>query len=369
MASIGVLQMVDTLEAGGAERVAVNLANSLPSDQYRSFLCTTRREGPLAGLVAPQVGRLELSRRRSVDLPALSRLARFVREHGIRILHAHGSALYFARLAAMFPPYPKVIWHAHYGKLASEDQPGRLFRMASFGIGAVIAVNQPLALWAHRRLGVPAARIRYVPNLVCETPAEPPRAIEAPEDLPGLAGYRIVCVGNLRPEKDHPTLIRAMHAVVREIPRAHLLLVGAETDLSTAAQTREEIENLSLGSRVTLLGARNDIPSILRVCDVGVLSSVSEGLPMALLEYGQAGLATVATDVGQCLETLDSGRAGLVVPPGAPAPLAEALIRLLRSPQLRTRLGNRFRQRVETFYGPGPVMQEICRIYRFVLAG
>lgn len=361
--------MVDTLEAGGAERVAVNLANSLPKGEYRPFLCTTRREGPLAGLVAPQVGRLQLNRRRSADAHALWQLSKFIRENGIHILHAHGSALYFARLAALFPPYPKVIWHAHYGRLASEDQPGRLFRVASLGIGAVIAVNQSLANWAHRRLGVPAARVRYVPNLVCGAPPEHPGAMEDAEDLPGLAGYRIVCVGNLRPEKDHPTLIRAMQAVVRQVPRAHLLLVGAETDRAAAARTRQEIARCDLSSRVTLLGARNDVTSILRICDIGVLSSVSEGLPMALLEYGQAGLATVATDVGQCAETLDSGRTGILIPPSSPAPLAEALIRLLRSPQNRIQLGNKFRKRVETLYGPAHVMQEICQVYRFVLAG
>ncbi len=89
---------------------------------------------------------------------------------------------------------------------------------------------------------------------------------------------------------------------------------------------------------------------------------------MALLEYGQAGLATVATDVGQCAETIAYGRTGIVVQSAAPQVLADALIRLLRSPGKRARLGEAFRRRVEEFYGPEHVVGQVCRIYRMVLS-
>src|SRR5438876_11120160 len=84
-----------------------------------------------------------------------------------------------------------------------------------------------------------------------------------------------------------------------------------------------------------------------KACDVGVLSSRSEGMPLALLEYGMNGLPSVATRVGQCAEMLDDGRAGLLVPPAAPEPLAKAILALLQSPEQRAELGGRFRQRTQ----------------------
>ena len=88
MNRIHVLHLVDTLWAGGAERVAVDLVNHLPRDRFAPHLCTTRRDGPLEPLVAADVGRLRLARTRRFDGRALRRLVAFIREHDIRILHA-----------------------------------------------------------------------------------------------------------------------------------------------------------------------------------------------------------------------------------------------------------------------------------------
>jgi hypothetical protein len=97
---VGVMHLTDTLDAGGLERVAVNLVNTLPRARYHAHLCTTRRDGALAELVAPGVGRLCLNRRRSVDAGAVVRLAAYIKEHQIKLLHAHGTALFIARAAA-----------------------------------------------------------------------------------------------------------------------------------------------------------------------------------------------------------------------------------------------------------------------------
>ena len=98
-----------------------------------------------------------------------------------------------------------------------------------------------------------------------------------------------------------------------------------------------------------------------------MLSSVSEGLPLALLEYGAARLAAVATAVGQCPEVLDGGSAGLLVPPRSPDLLAQALIALLKSPDKRRELGDRFYERVQALYSTEAVIGRICDVYQAVL--
>ncbi len=362
MSRINVMHVMDTLDAGGAERVAVNLVNTLPREQYNTHLCTTRRDGPLADLVREDVGRLRLARRARFDAGAVRRLTAYIKQHRIQILHAHGTSLFVAAAISLLPPYPAIVWHEHYGRYASEDRAAWLYRVAAKRASAVIAVNQALAEWLQRRLRVPAQRVWYVPNFVCEA-----KDVRELADLPGKPGQRIVCVANFRPEKDHLTLLRAMALVIQQVPAAHLLLVGAVNNSAYYDFIKKEVTQHKLDQHISLLGQRRDVSAVLRACDIGVLSSTSEGLPMALLEYGMAGLPAVATGVGQCAEVLDGGQTGIIIPPAAPDKLAEALLSLLRSPEQRLGLGERFHHRVQEVYSSGPVIQQIRRVYDAVI--
>jgi glycosyltransferase involved in cell wall biosynthesis len=361
---IGVMHVLDALRIGGAERVAVNLANLLPQDRYEAFLCTTREEGPLSGSVAPHVGRLFLQRGRTLDITAVSRLVKFIRRHEIRILHAHASALFFARLASLFPPYPAVVWHDHYGRYAFNDRPVWLYKAVTRRIGGVIAVNGPLADWSRHSLKVRAGRVWYIKNLVRLEGGSQHKV-----ELPGTSGNRIVCVANIRPQKDHLNLLQAMLVLKAKFPGAHLLLVGDFADPEYCDSVLRQIPQLGLERNVTYLGARHDVPAILRSCDVGVLGSLSEGLPLSLLEYGMAGLPAVATNVGQCPEVLDDGAAGVLVPPADPRELADALASLLTSSERRAALGKCLKQRVEAEYSAEKVVSRICDVYSYVLGG
>jgi glycosyltransferase involved in cell wall biosynthesis len=354
MNRIGVMQIIDSLNAGGLERVAVNIANHLPQDRYRSYLCTTRAEGPLAELVSPGVARLKLQRRGRFDLGAIELLRQYVRENNINIVHAHGTAVF---IASRVPA--QLIWHDHFGRYATEERPVWLYRLATRRAAGVIAVNQPLVEWSQRRLKVPADRVWYLPNFVCE----PPPSLVVPA-LPGTAGSRIVCVANLRPEKDHLNLLTAMREVTAAVPDAHLLLVGQAGNPRYLQRVQAAMPNGS----VTWLGARTDVAAILRGCDVGVLSSASEGLPLALIEYGMSALPAVATQVGHCAEVLDDGRAGMLVPPAKPEALAAAIVRLLHSAERRMQFGQALRDRVRRLYSAETVMHQLIAIYAKVVA-
>lgn len=226
---IGVLQVVDTLMAGGMERVAVNLANHLPRDRFESHLCTTREEGPLASMIFPSVARLRLNRRSRLDFGAARRLVVYIRANRIDILHAHGTSLFLAIAAASMRPWPAVVWHVHFGKFASENRALLHYRLAVRQAAAVIAVNETLAVWCRKRLRLAADKVSYIPNFATEEASSGP-----PPSLPGRRGSRIVCVANLRPEKDHLTLLRAMRIVAaprsegRRGDRALLLVERAE---------------------------------------------------------------------------------------------------------------------------------------------
>jgi glycosyltransferase involved in cell wall biosynthesis len=357
------MHVVDALRVGGAERVAVNLANLMPPAGYRMHLCSTREEGPFSSLIEPHVGRLALFRKGSLDFSAVRKMVAFIREQKIQILHAHGSALFFARIAALFPPYPAIVWHDHYGRYLFNDRPIGIYRCATARIGGVIAVNQPLADWSRQSLRVPAARVWFIPNLV-----EISESATNATGLPGKAGKRIVCVANIRPQKDHSTLLKAMVAVIAKDLDAHLLLVGDFADAAYKDQILREVVNLSIESNVTYLGRREDVSSILRTCDIAVLSSLSEGLPISLLEYGAARLPAISTNVGQCAEVLGDGLAGLLVPPAQPRELADAILALLGSEAERQRLGEELFKRVVAQYSSETVVGQVANAYHQVLS-
>ncbi|HEX3127359.1 MAG TPA: glycosyltransferase [Thermoanaerobaculia bacterium] len=355
----GILHLVDTLDPGGAEQVAVNLVNHLSRERFRPFLATTRREGPLAAGVRSDVGRLALNRTSTLDPGALRRFLAFVRENDVAILHAHASALFFAQLAAFFAPHLKVVWHDHFGRYLEENRPAWLWGPPARRAAAVVAVNEDLARWSRETLG--AGPVVYLPNFVPDAPDTP--VPDLPGE-PGVLGGRVVCVANLRAQKDHPNLLQAFARVLRDEPGARLLLAGAEVEADYAARVKQMASALGDGGdRVVFLGSRSDVPALLRGCDVGVLASASEGFPLSLLEYGRAGLAAVATRVGQCAEVLEDGEAGVLVPPADPGALAREILALLRDPGRRSALGERLACRVRERYSPGAVMERLEAVY------
>jgi glycosyltransferase involved in cell wall biosynthesis len=127
------------------------------------------------------------------------------------------------------------------------------------------------------------------------------------------------------------------------------------------------IASRRLESSVTLVGERTDVRDILPEVDVCVLSSSSEGLPLALLEYGLAARAVVVTDIGQCGDVVDGGNAGLLVPPGRPRELATAIVSLLESNDRRRSLGNRLYLRVLSDFSAEAAADRISQLYARIL--
>lgn len=358
----GVLHIIDTLRVGGAERMAVSLVNKLPAGSFKLHLCTTRADGPLASDVRPEVSRLQLKRRWRLDPLALRELLAYVRANDIRILHAHGSSLFLARLVREIVPNVKLIWHNHNGSLGKVNDSDFVYRVAVRKIDGVISVNAALSEWAQERLALPSDCVWQLNNF----PSGLHKDTESSE-LPGVRGLRVVCVASLRPLKGHRDLVLAMAKVSKRVPGTHLLLVGSSRDDAHCAMLRDDVNRLGLTERVSFLGERQDVHAILTQCSIGVLASHYEGLPLSLLEYGQAGLASIATDVGECATVLDNGACGLIVGARQPDQLAAAIERLLTDRPLRSEMGSKFRARVDDVYSERKAINRLCAIYERLL--
>lgn len=357
-----VMQMIDSLAMGGAERVAVNLANALAEQGLPSHLCVTRHSGPLEAFVRPEVKLLVLNRRRTFDVAALRRLAAYIKANGIGVLHAHSSSFFMAALARCLCRV-KIVWHDHDGHRASYSWvSGLSIKFFSLFFNGAIAVNHSLENWAKKNLWISADKCTYLPNFPDLSPVK--QGNENTEGFPGTKAYRIASLANLRYPKDHRTLVASFAQVHARYPDAHLLLIGKNSHDDYSIQLGQQITEAGLAGHVHILGSRTDVADILAQCAVGVLSSESEGLPVALLEYGLTGLPVACTRVGQCAEVLDEGRAGLLMPLKNPEALAQALCTLLENPEKASTLGQQLQQRVNRLYSKQAITEQLTVIYQ-----
>jgi glycosyltransferase involved in cell wall biosynthesis len=231
----------------------------------------------------------------------------------------------------------------------------------------VLTVSQPFAQELTRR-GVPASNIEVVHNAIAPawgTPSSPEQPARLREQW-GIAPDRnvVLIVGRLSPEKDHRTVIDAVHRLPSSC-KAHLVLVG---DGPERAALQQHVQGLHMQNAVTFTGQQPSAEPFYAIAQAAVLSSLSEGSPNALLEAMAAGVPAVATRVGGIPEIVRDGESALLLEPRDTAAMGHALTRLLApapsDAALRTQLVARARQCIEQRHTPQVRTQRLCAIYR-----
>jgi glycosyltransferase involved in cell wall biosynthesis len=145
----------------------------------------------------------------------------------------------------------------------------------------------------------------------------------------------VVMVARFEPPKDHATFLEAFDAVRRRVPDAHALLIGYGPD---RAAVEASARARGMSGSVRCLSHRDDIPAILSACNLLVLASQREGFGRALVEGMVAGLPVIGSDVAGIRDVIDHGRTGLLVAPGQPGALADAMTRVLSDDSYARRL-------------------------------
>jgi len=166
----------------------------------------------------------------------------------------------------------------------------------------------------------------------------------------------LLSAGRLVPEKAYEVLIEAIRILLQEYPDVAVAIAGSGV---LQDQLQSLIGQLHLSEKIHLLGNRQDVPDLMANADIFVMSSRSEGMPVALLEAMSFGLPVVATRVGGVAEVVEDRAQGILVPPEDPAELAKAILELLRNPGLRSSMGKSARRRIEEKY----TIEIMCRHY------
>lgn len=364
-----IAQVVTRMDVGGVPDHVMTLLRGLRRDHDVTLLTGDLHPTHAATLAAlgVEVVALPFSRlpdplrdlRAAVALRALCRARRF------DLLHTHMSkaALLGALVArTLGRDRPMVVNTAHnLGSLAlSQPALRAIFRvydrlLLGRATDAVIVVADRVRE-AVLRLGLIAPeRMAAIPNGIALDRFAPTAAQSAERRAAFGAGpdsVLIVCVARLVWFKAADVLIAAFASLAASHPQARLAFVGdGPLREALAAQAAEA----GLADRVFFAGERPDVPAILGAADVFALTSVSEGMPISILEAMASGLPVVATDVGGVRDLVSDGETGFLAPSRDAQAVAAALARLCADPDLRLRLGAAGRARAEAAFS-GPAM-------------
>jgi glycosyltransferase involved in cell wall biosynthesis len=277
------------------------------------------------------------------------------------VLHTHNPNPHlYGSAAAQLLGVPVVV-HTKHGRNRPAHRPAVLVnRLASCLTDCVVAVSHDAADVAREVERVPRRKLRVIHNGI-DVPAG------APQRRPAAgAVLRAVHVARLNPIKDQDTLLRAVRRVVDAEPRFELDVIGDGPRREELLALRSE---LRLTGHVRFLGYRDDVPELLTGRGLFLLSSLSEGISLTLLEAMAAGLPVVATAVGGNPEVVVPGQTGLLVPPRDPDRLAAAILSLIRDPRQAADLGRAGRERVAAHFDLRRVVAAYQRLYEELLIG
>lgn len=258
----------------------------------------------------------------------------------VEIVHAHSPVLAsVARLVARSLPAsrrPSVITTEH-NEWTSHRTATQLFNGLTAPLDAhhwAVSEQVKGTIWPSRREHYDVLIHGIDPQSVRPDPSDRRRVRV---DL-GVADDEVLSltVANLRSNKDYPNLLRAARLAVDAEPRLRFAAVGQGP---LADQVADLHAALGLGDRFLLLGYRRDVHALMAAADLFTLASAHEGLPVAVMEAFANGLPVVATSVGGLPQQVVDGEQGLLVPPGDPSALSQALITVARDPGLRARMG------------------------------
>lgn len=301
------------------------------------------------------------------NIRAYTELRSLLQRERYSLIHVHTPiAAWLGRLATKRTGQGPVLYTAH-GFHFYRGAPWHLWalyypaeRLAARWTDGLIVINQEDLLQA-KRMGFKEGEDLFLVRGVGVDVDRYAKAAPASREALGLSPEEkvVLCVAEFTPNKNHLQLLLAWGKVVQNEARAKLLLVGEGV---LKGKIEAWVREMGLKDSVKLLGFRRDVPHLLALADVVVLSSKREGLPRAVVEAMAAGKPVVATDVRGNRDLVKNGETGFLLPLGDVDGLARALLRLLGDPEMARRMGEAGQARIQA-YALDRVLHEMASIY------
>lgn len=359
------LQITHDLDLGGLQQVIYNLCRTLDRSRFDiSVLCLRTK-----GLFASDVEALGIpvylleKKERGPDYFAFRKVAKLLRELRIDVIHTHNTQPFFdGTLGAILAGVRTVIHTDHARAFPDKTR----YMVAEWAMSQyayrVVGCSEHTSQQLMRYEKISARKIVTIPNGIDGSRFDLTIDRQAKRRELGIheKGSVIGLAVRLSDQKGITFLLKAMPRILARHPDTTLLIAG---DGDLKMDLEREAKELGIASRVTFCGPRKDIPELLKLLDLYVLPSKWEGLPMVILEAMAAGCPIVATDVGGNSSAVVDGVTGALVPPQDPGALADAVIRLLDSPDLIQTYAANGKQRFQERFSAQIMARQYERLY------
>jgi glycosyltransferase involved in cell wall biosynthesis len=336
------LFVVDNFAKGGAAVVVYNLIKNLNRAVFNPLLCCLDEVGALGEeLKADGIKVFWLNRQPGTDWGIVNKLKGIIKQEAIDLVHAHQYTAYFyGGLAAITAGLKKLIFTEHGRHYPDQRKTKRVLinKLLLPFTARIVAVSPAVKQSLITYEGMPGRRIEVVFNGIDVQKFRVKLDVAAKKGELGIPAANLLCgmIARLGMEKDQATIIKAIPKVAQKYPHISVLLIG---DGPKRSELEALARKLEVADKVIFTGNRRDIPQLLAILDVVLLSTFYEGTSITLLEAMAAAKPVVASRVGGNPAVLEDKVAGFLVPPVDPDALADSLLQLLEDAALRRKMG------------------------------
>lgn len=352
MPKIKILQIISSLDRGGAERVMADLCRGLDKEKFEVRVIVLKRLGPLSADLTKAGIDFEL-----FGLPfkfgvfKIGKLTSLIREFAPDVVHTHLFASdFYGTIAACRAGVKAIVSTEHNINIGQSWIRNLIQRLAHRRQDVVVAVSGAVRDYLIAQ-AIPADRITVINNGIDLEKFHPAEKITRDQIIIGA-------LGRLDRQKGFDVLIRALARIKDR--RFQCVIAGA-------GQEYEKLEKLinctGLATKVRLVGSESDNANFYRQADIFVVPSRWEGFGIVVLEAGATGLPVIASDVDGIRDIIESGQNGLMVPKEDESALAEAIVKLMDDPAERMRLGSRLERKVREQFSLAQTVRKHEELY------
>jgi len=366
-----IVHVIHHLGVGGLENGLINLINHIPPERYRhAIICLKGYSDFRRRITRENVEIIALNKREGKDFGVYFNLFKILRRLKPDIVHTRNLGTMEGQvIAAVAGARARV--HGEHGRdifdLHGRNRKYNLLRKAIRPfVDHFIAVSRDLESWLVNTVGATPHRINQIYNGVDSLRFHPRSGKNfkgGPKGFFTENAFVIGSVGRMASVKNYPGLIQAFLALLEEPAareRFRLLIVG---EGSSRQECIEMLREAGAEALAWFPGERADIPELMSSMDLFVLPSLGEGISNTILEAMATGLPVVATNVGGNVELVKEGLTGILVPPGEPAAMAQAILQYHRNPDLIIKHGKAARQQIEASFSMEAMTKGYLRVY------